>query len=406
MDHLAIDAGPDDSITPRVGDDQRGTTSRLVSVDLLRGTVMVLMILDHVRDYLMNARVDPTNLATTTPALFFTRWVTHFCAPTFIFLAGASAFLAGTQGKTRRQLSLFLVTRGLWLIVLEQTLVSICFTFTMPKVILALILWAIGWSMIALAGLIHLPRVAVGAIGVSLIACHNLFDGVRVEGSGPGALLWSLLHQPGFLQLPGGIGILEGYPLIPWIGVMAVGYAFGPWLLLPPVQRRTLLVALGSALTLGFVGLRALNVYGDPRPWSVQATPLLTLMSFLTCQKYPPSLLYLLMTLGPAILALAWLDLLPGFLAGPLATFGRVPLFFYLLQWPIAHGLGVAVAALRRQPVGWLFQFPPFQAPEAYNNSLTTVFLCWVVAIAILYLPCRWFADVKRRRRDPWLSYF
>ena len=406
MDQLGIDARPDDSIPPQAEVGREGTTGRLASVDLLRGSVMVLMVLDHVRDYLVDARVDPTNLATTTPALFFTRWITHFCAPTFIFLAGASAFLAGTRGKTRGQLSLFLVQRGLWLILLEQTWVSFCLTFTMPKVILAMILWAIGWSMIALAGLIYLPRAAVGAIGVGLIACHNLFDGVQVEGSGVGSLLWRLLHQPGFLPLGGGVSILEGYPLIPWIGVMAVGYAFGPLLLLPPDRRRTILLGLGVGLTMGFVVLRPMNVYGDSRPWSVQANPLFTVMSFLNCQKYPPSLLFLLMTLGPAIVALAWLDRLPGSLAGPLATFGRVPLFLFLLQWPVVHGLGVAVAALRGQPVGWLFETAPFQSPEGYNNSLATVYLCWVIALAILYPPCRWFADVKRRRRDPWLSYF
>ncbi|WP_074311336.1 DUF1624 domain-containing protein [Singulisphaera sp. GP187] len=406
MNDLEVHTRADDTTSGRVEGDREGANGRLVSVDLLRGTVMILMVLDHVRDYLMDARVDPTNLGVASPALFFTRWITHFCAPTFIFLAGASAFLAGTRGKTQGQLSLFLVKRGLWLILLEQTWVSVSLTFTLPKVILALILWAIGWSMIALAGLICLPRVAVGAIGIGLIAFHNLFDGVQVESSGVGSLLWRLLHQPGFVPLTGGLGILEGYPLIPWIGVMAVGYAFGPVLLVPPDRRRTILVALGIGLTLGFVGLRALNVYGDPRPWTVQATPLLTVASFLNCLKYPPSLLYLLMTLGPALFALAWLDRLPSFLAGPLATFGRVPLFFFLLQMPLAHGLGVAVAALRGQPVAWLFETAPFQSPEGYNNSLATVYLCWVVAIAILYLPCRWFADVKRRRRDPWLSYF
>jgi uncharacterized membrane protein len=406
MDDMELGTRPEDSPPPRSEGDRGAATGRLASVDLLRGTVMVVMVLDHVRDYVMDIRVDPTNLGVATPALFFTRWITHFCAPTFIFLAGVGAFLAGTRGKTRGQLAWFLITRGLWLILLEQTVVSVLFTFTLPHVVLALILWAIGWSMIALAGLIFLPRAVVGAIGVGLIALHNLFDGVQVEGPGVASLLWRLLHVPGFVPLAGGVSILEGYPLIPWVGVMAAGYAFGPLLLLPTGRRRAVLLAWGVALTVGFVVLRGMNVYGDPRPWTVQSTPLFTVMSFLNCQKYPPSLLYLLMTLGPAIVALAWLDRLPGFLASPLATIGRVPLFFFLLQWPVAHGLGVAVAALRGQPVGWLFQFPPFQSPDGYDNSLATVYLCWVIAIAILYLPCRWFAAVKRRRSDPWLSYF
>lgn len=407
MGQVEVAARRDDAFALRQdGDRSVVMTDRLLSIDLLRGSVMVLMVLDHVRDYLMSGRVDPTNLAMTTPALFFTRWITHVCAPTFIFLAGASAFLAGNRGKTRGQLSRFLVKRGLWLILLEQTWVNFCLTFTVPHVILALILWAIGWSMIALAGLIYLPRAVLGVFAVGLIAFHNLLDGVRVANPGLGSLVWHLLHEPGFLPLPGGISILEGYPLIPWVGVMAAGYAFGPWLLLPRERQSRLFLALGGGLILGFVGLRALNVYGDPRPWSIQETPILTAMSFLNCLKYPPSLLYLLMTLGPAILALSWLDRLPGVLAGPLATFGRVPLFFFLLQWPVAHGLGVAVAALKGAPVGWLFDPTPFQTPEGYDNSLATVYLCWVVAIAILYFPSRWFADVKRRSRAAWLSYF
>ena len=405
MADLLTDKRPDVSIPTGVENHQDGAAARLASVDLVRGGVMVLMVLDHVRDYLMNSRVDPTNIEVATPALFFTRWVTHVCAPTFIFLAGTGAFLAGVQGRPRAQLSRFLVTRGLWLIVLEQTWVSVTMTFTRPSAILALILWAIGWSMIVLAGLIHLPRRAVGAIGVCLILFHNLLDGVQVNGSGVGSLLWHLLHEPGYLILPGGIGLLEGYPLIPWVGVMAAGYAFGPWLLEPAPRRRALVTTLGLALLGGFLVLRGVNRYGDPRPWTFQADSVRTVMSFLNCQKYPPSLLYLLMTLGPALLALAWVDRLPALLARPLGTLGRVPLFFFLLQWPVAHGLGVAVAALRGQPVDWLFRSPPFQMPDGYDNSLATVYLTWGIALLIMYPFCRWFAEVKRRRRDPWLSY-
>jgi uncharacterized membrane protein len=365
---------------------------------------MVVMVLDHVREFFTDIRVDPTDLARTTPALFFTRWVTHFCAPTFVFLAGAGAGLAAER-MTRRRLATFLLTRGLWLIALEQVWVSFFLFFTFPKAVLASILWAIGWSMIALAGLIFLPRPAVAAAGIGMIAVHNLFDGVNVTGYGLTPLVWRLLHQPGFVPLPGGFVLLALYPLIPWVGVMAAGYAFAPILLLPGERRRRTLVLLGSGLVAGFLALRAANLYGDPRPWSVQSDPVFTLMSFLNCLKYPPSLLFLMMTLGPAVLALAWLDRGAGPLSEPFRTFGRVPLFYYLLQWPLIHGLAVLVAALRSEPTGWLFQFPPFQSPPGYGLGLPSVYLISAVVVAALYLPCRWFAGVKRRRRDAWLSY-
>ncbi len=377
---------PPEAITPRVG-----------SIDLLRGAVMVLMVLDHVRDFFTDARLDPTDLSATTPALFFTRWVTHFCAPTFIFLAGASAALSGWH-RTRRALSWHLFKRGCWLILLGQIWENVFVFFTYPHVVLAaLSLWAIGWSMIALAGLVCLPRAVIGGIGVAMITVHNLFDGVRAAG-GIGGLLWSLLHVPGLRFLPGGIPILVGYPLIPWVGVMAAGYALGTLFLQPAERRRPILIALGLGSLAGFVALRSLNVYGDPRPWTVQPSPIYTVMSFLNCQKYPPSLLFLLMTLGPALLTLAAFDRGPGRPWNPLRTFGRVPLFFYLLQWPIAHGLAVLVAAFQGYPIGWLFRFPPFQSPSGYGHGLTIVYLFWAITVALLYYPSLWFSGMRRRR--------
>jgi uncharacterized membrane protein len=379
---------------------------RLESVDLLRGVVMVVMVLDHVRDFFMNPAIDPTNLTVASPALFFTRWITHFCAPTFVFLAGVGAGLSSARGKPRRELSIFLLTRGAWLIVLEWLVMSFGVCFAIVPGIFALILWAIGWSMIVLAALIHLPRAAIGAIGVGMIALHNLLDGVQVEGTGAAAILWRVLHVTGFQPLPGSLILLVGYPLIPWIGVMASGYAFAPMLLDSPVKRRRVLLGLGLAMIAGFVALRATNAYGDSRPWTPQQSPIYTIMSFLNCQKYPPSLLFLLMTLGPAFLALTWFD--RGFGRWPgrvLLTFGRVPLFYFILQWPIAHGLAVAFELLQGHPVGWMFAFPPFQAPPEYGYSLATTYLMWIVVVALLYYPSRWFADLKRRRHDAWLSY-
>jgi uncharacterized membrane protein len=369
--------------------------------------VMVVMILDHVRDYFMDPGIVPTDLSVTNPALFFTRWVTHFCAPNFIFLAGVGAGLSGHRWKTRWGLSRFLLIRGIWLIVLELTLANVCMFFALPQFLLGMILWAIGWSMIVLAALIHLPRVVIGGIGVGMIAFHNRLDQIQVVGTGADAILWSVLHQRGFQTLPGGVGLLVGYPLIPWIGVMALGYAFAPVLLLKPERRRRILLGLGTAMVVGFVALRAINKYGDPTPWVPQTSPVFTVMSFLNCLKYPPSLLFLLMTLGPAFLALAWFDRGLGRVGRPLLTFGRVPLFYYLLQWPLAHGSAIAFEALQGRPIGWMFGYPLLtQAPPGYGYGLATTYLIWLVVVALLYYPCRWFADLKRRRRDAWLSYF
>ena len=367
---------------------------RVESIDLLRGLVMVVMVLDHVRDYFMDARIDATDLSTTTPALFLTRWITHFCAPTFMFLAGVSAALSGTR-RTRGELSRYLALRGLWLIFLEQTWVSVTMFFTYPHLIFGVVLWAIGWSMIALAGLIYLPRPVIAAIGLAMIALHNLSDGFD-PGGGIAGLLWSFLHVPGLKILPGGVPILFAYPLIPWIGVMAGGYAIGPLFLESPRRRRPILFAIGVASIVGFFILRWRNIYGDPRPWEPQATFAYTAISFLNCQKYPPSLLYLLMTLGPAFMALAVLDRGMGRLGHPLRTLGQVPLFFYLLQWPLAHILAIIVAAVQGYPIGWLFQFPPFQAPPGYGRSLLPVYLFWAMTVGLLYYPSLWFSRRKK----------
>ena len=371
---------------------------RVESIDLVRGMVMVLMVLDHVRDFFGDSRVDPTDLAETTPALFFTRWITHFCAPTFVLLAGIGASLRGAR-RSRGELSRYLLVRGAWLIFLEQTWGNVFLFFTYPHFVLALVLWAIGWSMIALAALIYLPRAVTGLLGVAMIAGHNLFDGVRFDGN-LASPIWGILHAPGLRRLPGDIPILVGYPLIPWIGVMAIGYAIGPLFLRPTGRRRPILFAAGLGAIAGFVVLRALNGYGDPRPWSTQANPVFTAMSFLNCQKYPPSLLFLLMTLGVSGLGLAALDRGAGRLVAPLRVVGRVPLFFYLLQWPLAHGLAVLAATLRGDSIGWMFRFPPFQSPPGYGESLLTVYLFWAITVLLLYFPSRWYAVRRDRGRE------
>lgn len=368
--------------------------SRVESVDLLRGAVMVLMVLDHCRDFFGDPRVNPTDLAVTTPALFFTRWVTHLCAPTFCLLAGLSASLRGAR-RTRGEMSRYLVTRGLLLILLEQTWEPVFIYFSYPHFLFGIVLWMLGWSMTVLAGLIWLPRAAVGLIAVVMIAGHNLLDGLEASPGFPD-LFWGFLHDPGMRTLPGGIPILLGYPLIPWAGVMALGYTLGPLFSLPDRRRRATLLTLGLGSLLGFLLLRLSNFYGDPRPWSRQDSPVLSVLSFLNVTKQPPSLLYLLITLGVAFLALALLDRGLGRVGAPLRLIGQEPLFFYLLQWPVAHGLALLSALARGYPVGWMFEFPGDGCPPGYGDSLAVVYLSWVVTVVVLYYLTRLY---WRRRR-------
>jgi uncharacterized membrane protein len=385
------------------------------AVDLLRGLVMVLMALDHVRDFFTDHPGDPTaQLATTTAGLFLTRWVTHFCAPVFVFLAGAGVFLAGARGKSRPALARFLVTRGLWLILVEATLVHWGWFFDANYGFSVLqVIWVLGVSMICLAALIFLPLRALAAFGVALVVGHNLLDGIHAASLGRWSWLWTLLHERGLLR-PFGLTLLVIYPVIPWVGVMAAGYAFGAVLTRPADERRRVLLRLGGALTLAFVVVRAINHYGDPLPWSSQRSPLFTAFSFLACTKYPPSLDYLLMTLGPAIALLGWLD---GRLAGgatppwarPFVTFGRVPFFYYVLHVPLLHGLAVALGVALLGPgaasaIAHKLTLPDAQGAR-FGFSLPVVYAAWLVVVLLLYPACRWFAGVKARHRSAWLSY-
>ncbi|HXX31786.1 MAG TPA: heparan-alpha-glucosaminide N-acetyltransferase domain-containing protein [Myxococcaceae bacterium] len=368
---------------------------RLQSVDLLRGAVMVVMALDHVRDFVSVTGFNPTDLSRVTPALFLTRWVTHFCAPTFVFLAGCGAYLGRTGGKSRPELSRFLVSRGLWLVFLELTVVRFTWSFDFSDNWVGVI-WVIGWSMVALAALIWLPTWVVGAFGVMMIAGHDAFDGVH------GGALWTVLHdqRPAHLLL---WDIFVAYPLIPWVGVMAAGYALGPVLRMAPERRRRALVALGLASIALFVGLRALNVYGDPSPWAHQRNGFYTLLSFINVSKYPPSLLFLLVTLGPALLALAALDRVRAGAANPLLVFGRVPFFYYLAHLFLIHL--VAVAILLPEHGLKAFTVSPDVHPPGSGLSLPWVYAVWVAVVAALYWPCRWYAGVKARTKNPLLSY-
>jgi uncharacterized membrane protein len=422
--HAATTSGPPEGGPHAGGLNVATARARLGSIDLLRGLVMIVMVLDHTRDYVHVAGLagDPTNLATTTPMLFLTRWVTHYCAPTFVFLAGVGAYLQHARGMSTRDLSRFLVTRGIWLIVLEGTVIRITTWFNLDYSFLInlQVIWTLGVSMIVLAALIHLPLRAVAGVGLAVILVHNAFDGFRVASwAGPGspappvaAKIWILLHQAAeFFPVFGDSSpvVFVIYPLVPWIGVIAVGYACGALYTLDPGRRQALLRRIGLALIGIFIVLRATNVYGDPRPWAPQSTVLFSLFSFVNATKYPVSLIYLLMTIGPALLALAWFESRrPSRVEQIVTRVGRVPLFFYLWQWPLAHGLAVLVSLAAGMPVGHYFISPPavFAAIPANSGfDLPVVYLCWATVLAVLIPLSLWFSRVKERNPAWWLKY-
>lgn len=400
---------------------QPSSRRRVDSIDLLRGLVMIIMMLDHTRDYVSAAQFqfDPTDLTRTSVALFLTRWITHYCAPVFFFLAGTGAYLRRARGATPGELSAFLVSRGIWLVALELTIVRALMSFDLlPQgAYVGQTIWALGWSMIVLAALVHLPLRVLGAVSVGMIALHNAFDALQVRSCvrgqpvcSPSEVFFRLLHQPGRIVLGSADGpvFYAHYPLIPWIAVMAAGYVFGRLYLLDEDRRRPILRLLGGGLIALFVVLRATNLYGDASKWSVQPTAAFTILSFLNTTKYPPSLLYLCMTLGPAILLLAFLEQdRRGRIGVALVRFGRVPLMFYLLQWVFAHGAAYVAYRVAGKPTEALHTFrshPPEVLAHA-GFSLPVVYVFWIAGVLTLYPLCRWYADVKRRRNDWWLGY-
>jgi uncharacterized membrane protein len=395
IEHIAPDRAP-----PR---DLAAVRSRLDAIDLLRGLVMVLMALDHVRDFFGSSGVNPRDLG--EPALFLTRWVTHYCAPTFIFLAGISAYLYGTRGRNVEEVSRFLLTRGFWLILIELTVVRLGWRFNFnPDFFVFQVIWVLGASMVLLAALIYLPRWAIGTAGLAMIAGHNLLDGIQAQTFGSAAGLWHFLHQPAIVQNQIG-GMLPLYSLVPWVGVMAAGYALGPVMAFGQDARRRLLVKLGAAITVGFVLLRMTNLYGDPAGWAMQSDWLATVLSFLNCEKYPPSLLYLMMTLGPALMLLSAFEQARGRLAGWITTFGRVPLLYYVAHIYLIHLLAVLYASVWLGDASFLLAGFPLQKPPGYGLPLYGVFGVWLVVVMALHPVCRWFAALKQRRQEWWWSY-
>lgn len=379
---------------------------RIESIDLGRGIVMIFMALDHTRDFLTKPGLIPTNLDVTTIPLFFTRWITHFCAPVFFLLVGVGARLY-LRRRSKAELARFLFTRGLWLIFLDVVVLRcLAFQFNFDfHVTLLLVLWALGWSMIALSALIFLPDSWVTAFGVVMIATHNLLD--KIQSTNP---IWSILHAQQVVLSTAGHVVFVAYPLIPWIGVTAAGYGLGQIYSMPAERRRKILLRLGIGLTSAFIVLRAINRYGDPNPWSVQKSAAFTLLSFLNTTKYPASLLFLLMTLGPAMLFLWAFDGRTPRLLRPALVIGKVPMFYYALHLPLIHLLAVVICYVRYGAIHWMFESPtlgqvPFTPPPGWGLSLPQIYLAWIFVVCALYPLCRWFAGVKRRRNDPWLSY-
>lgn len=381
-------------------------SERLPAIDVLRGLVMVLMALDHARDYFAGFHANPEDLDTTTPVLFATRWVTHFCAPVFVFLAGLGAFLYG-RSRTPAALSRYLLGRGLWLVVLELTLVRWAWFLSVTTHVWTLqVIAAIGVGMMALSVLVWLGPRACLAVGLLVVCGHNLLDAVPAPDTTTWfGRAWAVVHVRAFFTL-GPNWVFIQYPVLPWFGVIACGYGFGTVIERPRAERRRLCVALGLALCVAFVALRALGGYGDPRGWEVRDSAVFTLLSFLNCEKYPPSLAYLLMTLGPAIAFLGLADREPGRIGGVLCTFGRVPLFYYVLHLVLlATGAGLMYLAADGHFWRLTDLFTVYPAPESYGRPLWTGYLAWVAVVALLYLPCRGYARLKARSTSPLLTY-
>lgn len=391
---------------------------RIDSIDLLRGAVIVLMGLDHVRDFFGPTPFTPEDLSQASAALFLTRWVTHFCAPVFVFLAGLGAALYQSRrpgDRSRAETARFLWTRGLFLVVLELTVINASWLSFWNGYMFIQVIWVIGISMIALAGLLYLPRIAILVFSLAMMAAHNLLDGITPAAFGSLYWLWSMLHVRNWIPFGEGFGMIVIYPLVPWIGVMSLGYLFGPVFTLAAEERRRRLPTWGTVLTLLFLALRAVDVYGDPSAWQVnERGALFTALSFLNTTKYPASLDFLLMTLGPAFLVLPVLETARGRLARALIVYGRVPLFFYVIHIPFIHILALAFSKLRygfiAPPeaavpwIGWFLQGSQ-AAPPGYEQNLWLVWGVWIAVTVALYWPCRRYAVYKRTTDHPIFRY-
>jgi len=385
---------------------------RIASIDILRGMVMLIMALDHVRDFFHHGHAVPTDLAITTPLLFFTRWITHFCAPIFVFLSGISAFLAGTR-RTKKELSAFLIKRGLWLIVVEWVLITFAIKLDPSfHLIIFQVIWAIGGSMVLLGLLVWLPLPVIGIIGAVIFFGHNLFDLVKISAVNDtlaGRLLLSA-HHGDYWPLTQNRGLVTSYALLPWTGVMIIGYVFGVWYKksVDAVKRKKTLLYSGLGLLGLFLVFRYFNIYGDPAPWSAQKNTTLSIISFFNVTKYPCSLLYLCMTLGVAMVVLSVTEKVSNKFADVLIIYGNVPFFYYLCHWYLIKLLNIIVFVVSGYCSCLIVSMHPRVAmfqPDDFGFNLAGVYAVWLCVIASLYLPCRWYGKYKKTHHYWWLSY-
>lgn len=374
---------------------------------------MVIMALDHVRMYFGYGTwySSPTDLATTTPLLFFTRWITHFCAPVFIFLAGTSAFLYGIKQANTQQTAWFLFTRGAWLVIVELAIVNFGWTFdTSYSFLILQVIWAIGLSMLVLSALVFLPPQMILLIGMMLVFGHNLLDRISVQGTGFFDFIWYILHQPRLVVLNERV-VSIFYPILPWAGLMALGYVAGNLFKkeFPVTKRAAWLLITGAGATLLFILLRQFNLYGEPASWQPQASSIFTVISFLNTTKYPPSLQFILMTMGPALISLALFEYAKPRTANPLLVFGRVPLFFYIIHIYLIH----ALALIGLMYTGWDWREYILSASQFLSGqlgnfgfSLGAVYVVWVLVVVMLYPLCRWYQKVRESHpENRWLRY-
>lgn len=386
-------------------------SARIESIDMLRGIVMIIMALDHTRDFFhMQAFTgDPLNLTTTTPLLFFTRWITHFCAPVFIFLSGTSIYLQSLR-KTKTQLSIFLVKRGLWLIIIEVFVMSFAFTFDPDYDIIVLqTIWAIGISMVLLAILIWLPFNIILVLGLIIVFGHNALDFAEASSSGPFGFWWSMFHRQNAFPLWDNHTLWIFYPFLPWTGLMLLGYCVGNLYKTETSSdyRRKILLWGGISLVLFFIALRLTNVYGDPSKYAVQNNGIYSFLSFINTTKYPPSLLYMCMTIGPALTLLAWVEKIRNGITNVFVIFGRVPFLFYILHFYILHLLCMALFLMRGhsfdEGMNSTSVFKFINVGEGYR--LMIVYLIWVLVVFLLYPVCKKFSEYKKSHKQWWLSY-